>query len=68
MAARSGFTADTIFKTIMPDQAIRILADVTTCSVNRVMIGELNIDGGGIPLLERSGVRVDPQLLERVKK
>ncbi|PQP85020.1 hypothetical protein C0Q44_11135 [Paenibacillus sp. PCH8] len=68
MAARSGFTVDTIFKTISPEQAITALADVVTQKVNRVIIGELNIDGGGISLLERSGVRVAHHLLERVKK
>ncbi|WP_419889721.1 SDR family NAD(P)-dependent oxidoreductase [Paenibacillus xylanexedens] len=68
MAARSGFTADTIFKAILPEQAIHTLADVVTQKVDRVIIGELNIDGGGIPLLERSGIRVAPHLLERLKR
>jgi polyketide synthase PksN/surfactin family lipopeptide synthetase A len=67
MAAESGFTADTIFKTLPTQQAIDGLKVTLKKAVNRVLIGHLNYEGGGINLLERAMIQLSSELTRRIK-
>ncbi len=66
MAADSGFTADTIFKSMTTLQAICAFKDILGKQVERALIGKLNYDGGGVLLLERTPVRLSEDIKEKI--
>jgi amino acid adenylation domain-containing protein len=58
MAFESGFTVDTIFKVLPTEAGVRRFARVLAKRVANVLIGDLNLEGNGLPLLQRSGVPI----------
>lgn len=69
MAFDQGWASDTIFNALPTTKAIEGFRAVLGRPIHRVLIGELNLDGG-IALLEASGVRLSKELerlLEQVR-
>ncbi|WP_339305728.1 SDR family NAD(P)-dependent oxidoreductase [Paenibacillus sp. FSL L8-0435] len=66
MSVDAGFTADTIFKTVLTAQAIRGLEQAMNSSIRRVLIGQLNFSGGGVRLLDKMQVRLSTELSGKV--
>jgi len=62
MAARGGATVDTIFKTISNSEGIDGFSAALEFSTNRVLVGKINYEGIGIPLLERSNIKISREL------
>ncbi|WP_342552911.1 SDR family NAD(P)-dependent oxidoreductase [Paenibacillus sp. FSL R7-0652] len=66
MSVDAGFTADTIFKTILTAQAVAGLEQAMNSSIRRVLIGQLNFSGGGVRLLDKMQVRLSAELSSSV--
>jgi acyl transferase domain-containing protein/acyl carrier protein len=70
MAYRSGFCFDTIFRTLPTAKGIEGFSNVLEKFSNykRVLIGQINYGGVGNSLLERSGVKLSREILQKMSR
>lgn len=68
MAYTSGFAVDTIFKALPTKKAVEGFEQLLESEAPQGVIGIFNYDGIGIPLLERSGIRLSTELRDKVNR
>lgn len=66
MAHESGHAMDTIFKAMSTAQAIKGFDVLLHSNVKRALIGEINYQGSGALLLERSGVPCSESIMQSI--
>lgn len=66
MAARYGFVFDTIFKTLPTARGVEGFEALLKMGARRGLIGEINYEGIGNSLLERSGVRLSEDITAKM--
>lgn len=68
MAASSGPTVDTIFKTLSNANGVEGFWKALNSNVKRVLVGEINYEGIGISLLEHSKVKISEDITDYISK
>lgn len=66
MAYNSGFVVDTIFETLLSARGVQALEQLLGSEETCALVGKLNYEGIGLPLLERSGVGISDAIQTKI--
>lgn len=68
MSFEGGFTVDTIFKVVPTATGVNWFSQILSKELSNVLVGRLNSSGGGLFLLEKSQVKLSPELYQLVEE